>query len=133
MKAVFADSFHFFALLNDRDPAHEKAVAFLRSYRGRMVTTGWILTELGDGLANPANRPAFLATLDALHADPNITVVGFSDEVLEAGIDLFRQRSDKCWSLTDCVSFVVMKTEGITEALTGDKHFEQAGFAALLK
>ncbi len=70
MRTVFADSFYFFALLNNRDPAHEKAVAFVQSYRGRMLTTGWIVTELGDGLANPANRPAFLATLDALQADP---------------------------------------------------------------
>ncbi|MGO8753039.1 MAG: hypothetical protein ACLQNE_44420 [Thermoguttaceae bacterium] len=62
MKAVLADSFYFFALLNDRDPAHGRAVAFPQSYRGRMVTTGWILTELGDGLATPANRPAFPAT-----------------------------------------------------------------------
>lgn len=133
MRTVFSDSFYFFALLNDRDPAHEKAVAFLQSYRGRMLTTGWILAELGDGLASPANRPAFLATLDTLRADPNITVVGCGDELLEAGIDLFRQRPDKYWSLTDCLSFVVMQKEGITEALTGDKHFEQAGFVALLK
>ena len=133
MRTVFADSFYFFALLNDRDPAHEKAVAFLQSYRGRMVTTGWILTESGDGLANPANRPAFLATLDTLQADPNITVVECGEELLEAGIDLFRQRPDKYWSLTDCLSFVVMQKEGVTEALTGDKHFEQAGFVALLQ
>ncbi len=133
MRTVFADSFYFFALLNGRDPAHEKAVAFVQSYHGRMMTTSWILTELGDGLANPANRPAFLATLDTLRADPNIGVVGCGEELLEAGIDFFRQRPDKYWSLTDCLSFVVMQKEGITEALTGDKHFEQAGFEALLK
>ena len=46
MRMVFADSLYYFALLNDRDPAHEKAMAFVRSFRGRMVTTGWILTEL---------------------------------------------------------------------------------------
>jgi len=48
-------------------------------------------------------------------------------------VDLFAQRQDKDWSLTDCLSFVVMQDEGITQALTGDKHFEQAGFTALLK
>ena len=133
MRTVFADSYYFFALLNDRDSAHEKAVAFLQSYRGRMLTTGWIIAELGDGLANPANRPAFLATLDAVRAAPNVTVVGCGDDLLEAGVDLFRQRPDKYWSLTDCLSFVIMQREGITEALTGDKHFEQAGFVALLK
>src|SRR5438128_2122979 len=128
MRTVFADSFYFFALVNPRDPAHDRAAAFLESYHGRMMTTVWIVTELGDGLASPANRPSFLTTLDALKTEPNITVVGCHDELLEAGIDLYRRRPDKNWSLTDCISFVVMSREGLTEALTGDKHFEQAGF-----
>ena len=46
---------------------------------------------------------------------------------------MYRSRNDKAWSLTDCISFVVMEQEGLTEALTGDHHFEQAGFTALLK
>ncbi len=124
MRMVFADLFYYFALLNDRDPAHEKAMTFVRSFHGRMVTTGWILTELGDGLASPANRPAFLATLETVQGDPNTAVVGCSEELLEVGVDLFRRHADKYWSLTDCISFVVMQREGISEALTGDKHFE---------
>ena len=133
MRTVFADSFFFFALVNDGDPAHERATAFIKPYFGQVVTTGWVLTELADGLVSPANRPLFLRAWDALHSDQRITVIPCSDELLEAGIDLFRRRSDKYWSLTDCISFVVMQREGITEALTGDKHFEQAGFVALLK
>ena len=133
MKTVFADSFYFFALVNDRDPAHQRALAFLQSFRGRLMTTGWILTELGDGLASPANRTSFLTTLNLLKSEPHVTVVGCSDQLLEAGIDLYRERPDKSWSLTDCISFVVMQREGIVEALTADKHFEQAGFTALLK
>jgi predicted nucleic acid-binding protein len=42
-------------------------------------------------------------------------------------------RPDKDWSLTDCISFVVMENQDITEALTADRHFVQAGFTALLK
>ena len=133
MTTVFADSFYFFALVNDRDPAHQRALAFLQSYKGRMLTTGWVLTELGDGLASPANRTSFLTTLNLLRTEPNVTLVGCSDQLLDAGVDLYRERPDKSWSLTDCISFVVMQREGITEALTGDKHFEQAGFVALLK
>jgi uncharacterized protein len=95
MKTVFADSFYFFALVNNRDPAHNKAVDFLKSYRGRLLPTGWIITELGDGLANPANRAAFLTTLDTVGADSNITVIGCGDELLDAGIELYRQRPDK--------------------------------------
>ena len=52
---------------------------------------------------------------------------------MRRGVDFFEQRSDKEWSLTDCLSFLVMRDEGITQALTGDHHFEQAGFTALLK
>lgn len=133
MKTVFADAFYFFALVNPLDPAHARAVAFLRSYEGRMVTTGWILVEVGDGLANPVNRPSFLLTVDSLRNEPNVTVIPCSDELLEAAIDLYRRRPDKEWSVTDCISFVVMQREGITEALTGDRHFEQAGFTVLLK
>jgi predicted nucleic acid-binding protein len=46
---------------------------------------------------------------------------------------LYRGRPDKEWSLTDCISFVVMGERSLTEALTSDHHFEQAGFTALLK
>ena len=133
MKTVFADSFYFFALVNDRDPAHQRALSFLQTYRGRLLTTAWVLIELGDGLSKPAHRDSFLATLNLLKTEPNVSLVGCSDELLEAGIDLYRERPDKSWSLTDCISFVAMEREGLTEALTGDKHFEQAGFVALLK
>ena len=133
MKTVFADSFYFFALVNDRDPAHAKSLAFLRTYSGRLLTTAWVLTELGDGLTQPANRPAFLQTLRTLQNDPNVVIVAFEEALFEAGVALFSQRRDKTWSLTDCISFVVMQREGITDALTGDHHFEQAGFRALFK
>jgi uncharacterized protein len=46
---------------------------------------------------------------------------------------LYRARRDKDWSLTDCISIVVMADEQIHEALTGDHHFEQAAFSASLK
>ena len=89
--------------------------------------------EVGDGLSHPQNRPSFLLTLDSLKTEPNATIVSATDELLEAGIGLYRLRRDKHWSLTDCISFVVMQHEGLTDALTGDHHFEQAGFTAPLK
>ena len=51
----------------------------------------------------------------------------------ERGLSLYLQRRDKDWSLTDCISFAAMQEEGLTEALTGDHHFEQAGFTVLLR
>jgi predicted nucleic acid-binding protein len=68
-----------------------------------------------------------------VRADPYYVMVPASQELLDRGVTLYRQRPDKDWSLTDCISFVVMRERGITEALTADHHFEQAGFVALLR
>lgn len=132
MSAVFADAFYFLALLNKRDEAHDKAVAYSANV-GRLVTTDWVLTELADGLASSRHRNAFLQTRQELLADADARVVPFDMKLYEEGIALCADRPDKAWSLTDCISFVVMQREAITEALTGDHHFEQAGFVALLK
>jgi predicted nucleic acid-binding protein len=134
MRKVFADTFYFLALLNHKDPAHANADSFTRRYSGQIVTTDWVLTELGDGCSKPASwRSAFTQLLLDLRANPNIAIEPFSDQLFAEGISLYAQRPDKEWSLTDCISFVVMQREGLTEALTGDRHFEQAGFVALLK
>jgi predicted nucleic acid-binding protein len=59
--------------------------------------------------------------------------VGYDPTRYQAGFDLFASRPDKNWSLTDCISFAVMSERGITEALTQDQHFVQAGFRAVFK
>jgi predicted nucleic acid-binding protein len=116
MRTVFADSFYFFALLNPRDPDHAKAVAFTGAYTGRIVTTGWVLTELADGWAKPISwRSIFIQLLADLRANPNVTVVPCTDHLLDEGINFYAQRPDQEWSLTDCISFVVMRREGIAE------------------
>jgi hypothetical protein len=98
-----------------------------------LVTTAWILTELGDAFSAPENRMTFLRLLEMLRESPDVHIVGPTPELFERGVEMFRQRPDKEWSLTDCISFVVMRDENVVEALTGDRHFEQAGFRALLK
>ena len=60
-------------------------------------------------------------------------IVPASRELFQRGVELFTQRPDKDWSLTDCPSYVVMKEQDIEDALTTDPHFEQAGFTVLLK
>jgi predicted nucleic acid-binding protein len=100
---------------------------------GAVITTRLVLAELGAALARSSLRHLFLAIVDQVEADPAIRVVAVDDGLFREGVEFFRQRPDKNWSLTDCVSFVVMQHEGISEALTADHHFEQAGFVALLK
>jgi len=134
MKTVFADTFYFLALLNPSDQAHSKAVAFTSSNTVRMLTTEWVLTELADGLARSRRgRTEFLGTLADLQADADVTIIPCGHALMAEGIQLYAQRPDKEWSLADCITFVVMTKHGLTEALTGDHHFEQAGFVALLK
>jgi predicted nucleic acid-binding protein len=131
---TFADSFFYFAIVSGGDAAHQRADEFARSYTGETVTTAWVLTEFADGMARPvARRVAFENILLGLRTDPATRIIGPSDGLMDEGIALYTQRKDKEWSLTDCISFVVMQREGITDALTGDHHFEQAGFRALLK
>jgi predicted nucleic acid-binding protein len=133
MTARFADTFFFFALGNPDDPAHERAREFAAHDTGLLVTTAWVLTELGDGLSAPANRPAFMSLLRSLQNNSAFEIVPPDPDLFERGIDLFSRRPDKEWSLTDCISFVVMTDRGLTDALTGDHHFEQAGFRAVLR
>ena len=79
-----------------------------------------------------ANRAAFVELYRLLEANPVVEVVA-GDLWLPETLRFYEQRPDKAWSLTDGLSFVVMQELGLTEALTGDHHFEQAGFRALLR
>lgn len=132
MKRVFADSFYFFAILNPNDAAHRRALEFASEHDDPIVTTAWVLTELADGLAGTANRRAFSRLVARLRAEEGNEVVPANEDLMARGIQLYDARPDKKWSLTDCISFVVMQDRGITEALTGDHHFEQAGFQMVL-
>lgn len=133
MRAIFADAYYFVALLNPRDHGHLAAREFTSSFTGQVWTTAWVLTEVANACARPPARSAFLSLLADLESDLHAHIVPPQVEHFRLGREMFAQRSDKEWSLTDCISFVVMEELGLTEALTADHHFEQAGFSALLK
>lgn len=132
MKETFADTYFYLALLNPRDAAHSKALEAGRANVGFLVTTEFVLLEVADALAAPQLRERFNRLLDALHADPTVTVVPASNDLFQRGVALYRERSDKDWPLTDCISFAVMEERSIRDALTGDAHFRQAGLNTLL-
>lgn len=130
---AFADTFALLAWLNPRDSDHARVAAYLAGFSGRMVTTEWVLMELADALSAPEARSTAVAFLKAVRADRLFDVVGYVPGVYQAGFELFTSRADKAWSLTDCISFAVMTERGVSEALTADHHFEQAGFHAIFK
>lgn len=99
---------------------------------GRAVTTEWVLMGVADALSAPEQRDIFLELLARLRAESGLDIEEATHEQFERGIELFSRRPDKAWSLTDCISFLVMHERGISEALTADHHFEQAGFVPLL-
>lgn len=133
MKRVFADTFYFLALLNSKVQAHARAVAAALAFQGEIVTTAWVLTEFAEAMCAPENRLECVALVADPRTDPQVRIYLPDTILFDDGLELFARRSDKEWSLTDCISFVVMQREGIAEALTGDRHFEQAGFTMLLK
>jgi predicted nucleic acid-binding protein len=132
VNAVFADTFFYLALLDERDPAHPKALRE-SSVNQPLVTTEFVLLELGNACRRAEDHADFLALLEGLRASPRVRIVPLSSDWLARGLEMFASRTDKDWSLTDCVSFAVMNEQGLREALTADHHFEQAGFTVLLK
>lgn len=132
MKRIFADTFFFFAYLNAQDAAHAAAAQYFDTFDGHLVTTEWVMTELADGMAGISDREKFAEFHGALRCNPSVTIVPSGPELFAKGLELYSARKDKEWTLTDCISFVVMKSEGLDEALTGDHHFRQACFAILL-
>ena len=133
MKGVFADTFFLLGLANPLDEAHLRCVVFAKEHRGPLLTTGWVLAEVGDALAAPANRARAARFVQAILRSAQFHVVPPTQTQLERGLAFYARRPDKAWSLTDCISFVVMEDESLTEAATADHHFEQAGFRSLLK
>ncbi len=133
MNRYFIDSSYLIALAHQPDQWHERALRWSKVARGRFWTTDFVLLELADGLALAKTRLKALDAIDDLLSDRRVRIVEASRALLQRGFDLYRSRADKDWSLTDCISFVVMSDEGLLDALTHDHHFEQAGFRALLR
>ncbi len=132
MKPVFADTAFFLALINSRDQHHQRAAELNANLESPLITTSWVLLELANALSASRSRARFEQVLTRLRAEPNVEIVAPDADLFERGCNLYIARPDKEWSLTDCISFVVMRERGLTAALTADRHFEQAGFHALL-
>ena len=132
----FLDSNYVIALLSTRDQRHRAALTLadaLRAKGTKLVTTDAVLFEIANGLAKPRHRALAIQFLNAVFDGGAVEVVELTASRFAAAYEFYRRRADKAWSLDDWLSFLVMSERGLTEALTKDDHFEQAGFAALLR
>jgi predicted nucleic acid-binding protein len=135
MTKIFIDSAYAIALSAPNDRYHLKASSLAKELelkKARFITTRAVALEIGNALAKIRYRQASIKLLDALEKDPTIKIIPISDQLYSRAFHLYRDRPDKEWSLTDCISCIVMQDQFITEALTTDEHFQQMGFRALL-
>jgi len=129
---AFLDTFFIVALINPRDPHHARAAGLAREFRRRpIVTTDAVLLESGNTLARGYKREA-VAVLRELRSSNLIEVVPLTSALLDEALAMYGSTLDKGWGLVDCVSFAVMRQRHVSDALTSDRHFIQAGFRALL-
>jgi uncharacterized protein len=133
---VFLDTSFAIALSVESDRHFDYAVKLseqLETENTRLITTTAILLEIGNALSKQRYRQAAKELLSSLEQDDTVEIVPMTDELYQKAFQLFCNRPDKDWGLIDCVSFIVMREKRLSEALTADEHFEQAGFIALLR
>lgn len=135
MKPVFVDTSGWIGLVNTGDSLHEAAT---RAYHSKyiegclFVTHKGIMLETGNGLSALRLRSSALGLKRKLEKSERVEILEIDHDLYEAGWRLFAERPDKVWGIVDCISFELMKRMNINEALTADRHFEQAGFTKLL-
>ena len=133
--AIFIDTAFVYAVINPHDQWHAKAIEWQRKIEFEklpLLTTEFVLAEIGDGLSAVNFRQAAAQAIHILQENPYVKIIPASSELFFQAFNLYERRQDKNWGLTDCASFVVMNENGIAEALTTDDHFRQAGFKVLL-
>ncbi len=135
-KTYFVDTRYLVALSNTRDQWHKSAIFWkeqLAQERALLLTTDYILIEFADGLSSLKFRKEAVNIIMALQKSRWVKIVPSSQQLQNSGLNLYRLRQDKEWSLTDCISIIVMEMYGIRDVLSSDKHFAQAGFKLLME
>ena len=128
---IFLDTSFVIALINERDQYHTAAEALSHTFgNSELLTTGAVLLEIGNALSKEFRVEA-VSVINVLSRSARVEVIEIDSKLIEKGLAVYEKYTDKTWGLVDCISFVVMRQSGLTEALTFDRDFEQAGFTIL--
>lgn len=132
MTKILIDTSFTVALVSDKDEDHEKALELSYKYAGEpMIITDAVILEIGNSLSRRYKTPS-IAAIEGFFDSPEVEIVRLNETLFDQAFELYKSHLDKTWGLVDCISFVVMRKRGITNALTSDKHFVQARFRALM-
>jgi predicted nucleic acid-binding protein len=132
MNAVFLDTGYLLALELSNDTNHEAAVQHWQTVSRTLpllVTTSYVFDEATTFFNSRGFHSKAVQVGNNLLNSPSVELVHVDEPLFSAGWAYFQQHQDKQYSLTDCISFVLMKQRGIQAAFTFDRHFAQAGFA----
>ena len=133
---TFIDTSGFYSILVRRDRMHGHAAQFMARAardRTRFVTTDYVLDESVTLLRARGYGRLVAPLFESIDASTAIRIEWTTPQRFRETRAFCLRHSDKSWSFTDCLSFVVMQLHGMPAALTSDVHFEQAGFRILLK
>ncbi|HTG16702.1 MAG TPA: PIN domain-containing protein [Blastocatellia bacterium] len=127
---LFVDTSFVIALVNENDQYHSQAQALSRKFEDSLlITTDAVLLEIGNALARDFRSDA-VEIIRVLRSSKNVQVVEVDTALFRKGFAVYEKYDDKEWGLVDCISFVVMWERELTEVLTFDGDFHQAGFVA---
>ena len=130
---IFIDTLFVIALINRRDQYHQQALELAEQFEGHpLLVTDAVLLEIGNALARGYKREA-VEIIEQFLAAEEVEVVHLTPQLFEQGFALYKTHQDKAWGLVDCISFVVMREAGVSQALTFEQHFVQAGVQALMR
>ena len=137
MAEVFADTAGWASFFLRTEPFHATARSLMVGLRAdavEVVTTNYVLAELVALFTSPLRIPRTeqISVIDAIRSASWVEIFHVDRTLDDEAWDLLKTRTDKDWSLVDCASFALMHRRRISQALTTDHHFEQAGFLTLL-
>jgi len=133
MNRIFVDTAFVVALVNQKDQYHDQALELSRIYENTpLLMTEAVLLEIGNALAKDYKQEA-IETIKAFRTSNEVVIVELNSPLFNKGFEMYEKYQDKAWGLVDCISFVVMRDNKTTDALTTDDHFKQAGFNILMR
>ena len=130
---VFVDTSFVLALINECDQHHDQAEALSFKFeQSFLITTVAVLLEIGNAMAKDFRAEAN-AIFKLLRNSDKVEVVAIDERLFAKALDIYEKYDDKTWGLVDCLSFIVMGERGVTDVLTFDRDFAEAGFTAVIE